>query len=165
MRTMTAADHPDVSRAEGLVVLPPPGVRPPRTTLLSGLPIASEQAGVPAAAGPFRPRPTVATISAAERGFRGVPHITLPNDESFRLPPIDSWDGTARGSGGIARIAPAVFSQSIENASANADPVDFSDPESQRVLTAAARAVARELGREAAREYFAELLHSARVPE
>jgi hypothetical protein len=37
-------------------------------------------------------------------------------------------------------------------------PTDFSDRESQRVLTAAARAVARELGREAAREYFAKLI-------
>ena len=37
-------------------------------------------------------------------------------------------------------------------------PTDFSDLESQRVLAAAARAVARELGREAAREYFAELI-------
>ena len=35
---------------------------------------------------------------------------------------------------------------------------DFSDPESQRVLAAAAGAVARELGRQAAREYFAELI-------
>jgi hypothetical protein len=35
---------------------------------------------------------------------------------------------------------------------------DFSDPESQRVLAAAARGVARELGRQAAREYFAELI-------
>jgi hypothetical protein len=35
---------------------------------------------------------------------------------------------------------------------------DFSDVESQRVLTLAARAVARELGREAAREYFAQLI-------
>ena len=32
---------------------------------------------------------------------------------------------------------------------------DFSDPESQRVLAAAALAVARELGRQAAREFFA----------
>ena len=37
-------------------------------------------------------------------------------------------------------------------------PADFSDRESQRVLAAAVRAVARELGREAAREYFAELI-------
>ena len=37
-------------------------------------------------------------------------------------------------------------------------PADFGDLESQRVLAAAARAVARELGREAAREYFAELI-------
>lgn len=36
--------------------------------------------------------------------------------------------------------------------------VDFSDRESQRVLAAAACAVARELGREAAREYFAEVI-------
>jgi hypothetical protein len=33
-------------------------------------------------------------------------------------------------------------------------PADFSDPESQRVLSAAASAVARELGRQAAREHF-----------
>ena len=37
-------------------------------------------------------------------------------------------------------------------------PTDFSDRESQRVLAAAACAVAGELGREAAREYFAELI-------
>ena len=37
-------------------------------------------------------------------------------------------------------------------------PADFGDVESLRVLTTAARAVARELGREAAREYFAELI-------
>ena len=37
-------------------------------------------------------------------------------------------------------------------------PADFSDPESQRVLSAAASAVARELGRQAAREHFAEVL-------
>ena len=37
-------------------------------------------------------------------------------------------------------------------------PADFSDRESQRVLAAAACAVAHELGREAAREYFAELI-------
>lgn len=42
---------------------------------------------------------------------------------------------------------------------------DFSDLESQRVLAAAARAVARELGREAAREYFAELIGRRRCPE
>jgi len=33
-------------------------------------------------------------------------------------------------------------------------PADFSDPESQRVFDAAARAVAFELGRQAAREMF-----------
>jgi hypothetical protein len=37
-------------------------------------------------------------------------------------------------------------------------PADFSDVESQRVLAAAARAVVFELGREAGREYFAELI-------
>jgi hypothetical protein len=41
---------------------------------------------------------------------------------------------------------------------------DFSDGESQRVLAAAARAVARELGRQAAREYFAELIGQSKVP-
>ena len=42
-------------------------------------------------------------------------------------------------------------------------PADFSDRESLRVLAAAARAVARELGREAAREYFAELIGKQKV--
>jgi hypothetical protein len=41
---------------------------------------------------------------------------------------------------------------------------DCSDPESQRVLSAAALAVARALGRQAAREYFAELLGTSKVP-
>jgi hypothetical protein len=41
-------------------------------------------------------------------------------------------------------------------------PVDFSDPESQRVLRAAARAVAYELGRQAGGEYFAEVLRQSR---
>jgi hypothetical protein len=45
-----------------------------------------------------------------------------------------------------------------------ASPADFSDHESQRVLAVAARAVARELGREAAREYFAELIGKPKVP-
>lgn len=42
---------------------------------------------------------------------------------------------------------------------------DFSDGESQRVLTAAARAVARELGREAAREHFAKLIGRTSAPD
>jgi hypothetical protein len=40
---------------------------------------------------------------------------------------------------------------------------DFSDGESQRVLAVAACAVARELGRQAAREYFAELVGKSKV--
>jgi hypothetical protein len=40
----------------------------------------------------------------------------------------------------------------------SAPGADFSDIESQRVLAVAAKAVARELGRQAAREYFAELI-------
>jgi hypothetical protein len=42
------------------------------------------------------------------------------------------------------------------------EKIDFSDLQSQQVLAAAARAVARELGREAAREYFAESLKRSR---
>lgn len=42
-------------------------------------------------------------------------------------------------------------------------PADFSDRESQRVLAAAASTVARELGREAAREYFSELIDTPKV--
>jgi hypothetical protein len=45
----------------------------------------------------------------------------------------------------------------------SAHAADFSDLESQRVLAAAARTVARELGREAAREYFAELIGKLKV--
>lgn len=50
--------------------------------------------------------------------------------------------------------------QSTRHASGNvaAQPADFSDPESQRVLAAAAHALAGELGREAGREYFAKLI-------
>jgi hypothetical protein len=58
------------------------------------------------------------------------------------------------------------FSQPPERLDAKVVAVaDFSDAESQRVLTAAARAVAREMGREAAREYFAELIGRTRVSE
>lgn len=45
----------------------------------------------------------------------------------------------------------------------SAPSADFSDRESRRVLAAAACAVARELGREAAREYFAEVIGKAKV--
>jgi hypothetical protein len=45
----------------------------------------------------------------------------------------------------------------------SAQQVDFGDCESQRVFAAAAQAVARELGREAAREYFAELIGEPKV--
>lgn len=147
------------------MVLPPPGVRPSRITLLSGLSTASGPAGAPPAADPFRPRPTAATISAVECGSRGVPRITLPNDESLRLPPIDSWHGRESGADRTAHFAHAVLSQSGPTAGLKSNRVDFSDPESQRVLTAAARAVGRQLGRAAARDYFAEMLHSSRVPE
>ena len=41
---------------------------------------------------------------------------------------------------------------------------DFADPESQRVLAAAARAVARGGTDQAAREYFAELISARRFP-
>ena len=46
---------------------------------------------------------------------------------------------------------------------ATVQPADFSDPESQRVLEAAACAVAFELGREAGREYFARLIGKTKV--
>jgi hypothetical protein len=42
-------------------------------------------------------------------------------------------------------------------------PADFSDHESQRVLAAAACAVARELGREAAREHFAAVIRKPKA--
>jgi hypothetical protein len=44
-------------------------------------------------------------------------------------------------------------------------PADFADRESQRVLSAAARAVAHELGRAAAREWFAEWIRIRSQPK
>lgn len=44
-------------------------------------------------------------------------------------------------------------------------PADFSDVESQRVLRAAAYVLAGELGRQAAREYFAELIGRRKPPK
>lgn len=44
------------------------------------------------------------------------------------------------------------------HAAIDAQRADFRDAESQRVFSEAALAVARELGREAAREQFAELI-------
>lgn len=89
----------------------------------------------------------------------------LTSDESIRLPPIRSWHGGERGSEKVANVAKTIGWLSAPSIAVNANPVDFSDPESQRVLTAAALAVARELGREGAREYFAELFQSPRVAE
>jgi hypothetical protein len=40
---------------------------------------------------------------------------------------------------------------------------NFTDPESLAVLTSAARAVARELGRQAAREFFTELIGKSTI--
>ena len=42
---------------------------------------------------------------------------------------------------------------------------DFSDTESHRVFSDAALAIARELGREAAREQFAELMTRIKAPK
>jgi hypothetical protein len=53
---------------------------------------------------------------------------------------------------------------SLKLVEATPQSVDFTDPESQRALSVAARAVARELGRQAAREHFAALLDKARCP-
>lgn len=44
-----------------------------------------------------------------------------------------------------------------------AESADFRDSESQRILQIAARAVAHELGREAARDYFAELIGKPKI--
>lgn len=73
----------------------------------------------------------------------------------------DAWRSSGRCHGTPA--TPSIVSPPITKPIAN--PVDFSDPESQRVLTVAARAVARELGREAAREYFDELVSIPRSAE
>jgi hypothetical protein len=51
----------------------------------------------------------------------------------------------------------------VSTAETTSARADFGDPESQRALDAAARAVARNLGRQAAREYFAELLGTPKV--
>ena len=87
--------------------------------------------------------------------------VPLPIDPGLALRAIALVDLTLSGSRRVPRTAPVRSTASASVAPAVAldlDPVDFSDPESQCVLAAAARAVARELGREAAREYFAELI-------
>lgn len=53
-------------------------------------------------------------------------------------------------------ILPFVPATCRQRADVSEPAGDFSDPESQRALATAARAVARELGRQAAREYFAQ---------
>ena len=82
----------------------------------------------------------------------GCPRILLLSDPDLVL--RHDW-------GGVRARCDATTTLSPDRATVNPfeNPVDFSDPDSQRVLTAAARAVARELGREAARKYFAELLN------
>jgi hypothetical protein len=59
--------------------------------------------------------------------------------------------------------SPRSVPASLKLVEATNQPADFTDPESQRALSAAARAVARELGRQAAREHFA-ILDKARCP-
>lgn len=49
--------------------------------------------------------------------------------------------------------------------SVDARGADFSDAESKRVLADAALVIARELGRDAAREYFAELIGNRKAPQ
>ena len=51
-------------------------------------------------------------------------------------------------------VRPELPGRPPEDADVRNQPADFTDPESQRVLDAAARAVARELGRQAARELW-----------
>ena len=46
----------------------------------------------------------------------------------------------------------------VRQAAVDDQRADFKDAESERVFSQAALAVARELGREAAREYFTELI-------
>ena len=90
------------------------------------------------------------------------PFGTCPRD---RIKPTvamreSTWDGCGKmpRPTGVAHCSRTL----VEAKSAQA--ADFSDLESQRVLAAAVCAVARELGREAAREYFAELIRKPRFP-
>lgn len=90
----------------------------------------------------------------------GCARVVLVADPDLLLRPA-LVDLVLSGSERVPRIAAVRGTASASNAKTvgpRADQVDFSDPESQRVLRAAARAVACELGREAAREYFAELI-------
>lgn len=71
--------------------------------------------------------------------------------------------GTGRARGGLVsarkpRLVPAKPSPRMEEADVLDRLVDFSDSESERVFSSTARAVAGELGRQAAREYFAEVM-------
>jgi hypothetical protein len=92
-----------------------------------------------------QPRPTP-MITAGWPISGGVPRVTLPIDESLRLRPIEGFHTTP------------IHTENAPAAEPPRDPVDFSDPESQRVLSAAALAVARELGRQAGREWFDQLV-------
>jgi hypothetical protein len=147
-----------VSPTPGLAVLPPPGVRPPRVTLLLGLPTASGRVDVPTVVGPLRPRPNAATMSAAEQASRGVPRVTLHIDESLRLPPIEALRIAGTDVGPVAAITPAPLSRSTATEIPRPHPVDFSDAESRRVLDGAADALVGVLARLAAREDFADWL-------
>ncbi len=88
--------------------------------------------------------------------------VPLPVDPGLVLRPIALVDLALSGSGRVLRTVPVRRTPSASIAP-YVDRVDFSDQDSQRVLTTAARAVACELGREAAREYFAELIRRPEV--
>ena len=84
------------------------------------------------------------------------PRIRLWVDPELVLRPITTADLAQSQS---ERIPRAPSRRSVPaSITPNVDRLDCSDFESQRVLTAAACAVARELGRQAAREYFAEAI-------
>ncbi len=106
------------------------------------------------------------------------PFVPLLIDPALRLRPIDlatrdsirtqrsvrrtNPRSTPRPSAS-ARAAGTLAAWIAPVAAPHVDPVDFSDRESRRVLAAAARAVAYELGREAAREHFAEWIGTPKV--
>jgi hypothetical protein len=105
---MPSPNAPDSSPAAGpVVVLPPPGVRPPNVTSLSALRAAAGRRHVSRAADPPQARPIAATMSAAERGSRGVPRVTLTCDESLRLPAIETLLTAKTDVDPVAAVTPA----------------------------------------------------------
>jgi hypothetical protein len=94
---------------------------------------------------------STAAMKTSVQGVGGVPRVTLTCDESLRLPPIGAIRiaGTDRGRAAPVPSAPRPCGTATAR---RPHPVDFSDPESERVLDAMADALLGPLVLQAARD-------------